>query len=157
MIFRRQGGNPFIGVIILIFVLVMIWLAISAVRGIFVILSWLALPLFILALVLNYQVVTDYFKWLWKTLKEDTVKGIIYTGLSLLAYPFVSAYLAFKAFSNNRWSSSTSDEDVKGSYIKYKEVEVVEEDDFLDLPELEELKESKKKNQKPGNDYDEMF
>lgn len=157
MVIRRQSNNPFFGVLVVLVLFVMIWLAISAVRGIFMILSWLALPLFVLALILNYRVVTDYFKWLWRLLRQETVKGIIYTGLTLLAYPFVSAYLAMKAFNNNRWSENNPDEEVDGEYIKYKEVEIVdEEDDFLELEDLDEMKENPRRSN-DSNAYDDMF
>lgn len=121
------------------------------------ILSWLALPLFIMALILNYQVVIDYFKWLWKLLREDTIKGVIYSGLSLIAYPVVTAYLAVKAFANNRWSNPKAQGTTKkGEYLTYEEVEEVEEeDDFLDLPDLDELKQKPDGNN--GNKYDDMF
>jgi len=157
MIVKKQGSNPLFGIIILLFLIMMIWMAITAVKGIFLILSWLALPLFIMAVVLNYQVVTGYFKWLWKLLREDTIKGIIYSGLSLVGYPVVSAYLAFKAFMNNRWTSKETVNESKGRYIKYNEVKVEEDDeDFLELPEIESLKEDKSEG-KDGSKYDDMF
>jgi len=152
---RRQGSNPFVGVIILLFLLAMIWVAISAVRGIFMILSWLALPLFIIALVLNYEVVIDYFKWLWRMLRTDTLKGVVYTGLSIIAYPVVTAYLAFKASSNNRWTNPKAQGNKsKGEYIEYNEVEITDEEDFLELPEVEEVRRSKEGDDKK---YDDMF
>ncbi len=152
---RRQGSNPFIGVLVILLLFVMIWMAISAVRGVFMILSWLALPLFVLALILNYSVVTDYFKWLWKMLREDTVKGLIYSGLSIVAYPVVSAYLAFKAFTNNRWTNpKAGGNKSKGDYIDYKEVEITDEEDFLELPELDVMK---KDSKNADNKYDDMF
>ena len=61
---RRQSGNPFFGIVILMVLLIMLWLAVSAVKGIFTLLSWFALPLFIFAMIMNYTVVVDYFKWL---------------------------------------------------------------------------------------------
>lgn len=148
---RRQSGNPFFGIVILMVLLIMLWLAVSAVKGIFTLLSWFALPLFIFAMIMNYTVVVDYFKWLWKMLREDTIKGIIYTGLSALAYPLVSAYLALKAFNNNRWTNPKAEGKTKqGEYIGYEEVP--EDEDFLELPEIESLKETK-----DSNKYDDMF
>ena len=151
---QRQGSNPLVGIFILLFIAMMIWMAVTAVRGIFMILSWLALPLFILALIMNYSVVTDYGKWLWKMLKEDTVKGLLYTGLSIVGYPVVSAYLAFKAFANNRWTAGKKNKKSKGEYISYHEVEVEEEDDFLELGEIEEIQEEARPQ---SNKYDDLF
>ncbi len=153
MIVKGQSNNPFFGVIVLLFLLVMIWAAVTAVKGIFLILSWLALPLFVLALILNYEVVTGYIKSLWRTLRENPIKGLLYTGLSIVGYPLVSAYLAFKAMMNNRWLRPKKPRQVKGEYIKYQEVD---EDDFLDLPQLEDMKETKESSS-DSNKYDEMF
>jgi len=155
MIVRREGSNPFFGILIVLFLFMMVWFAITAVRGIFMLLSWLALPLFILALVLNHKVVVEYVSWLWRMIKQDTIKGVVFTGLSLLGYPFVSAYLAFKALSNHRWKKSDDDE-LKGEYIKYREVNLTEDDDFLELPELDVVKKDSS-GESDSNKYDDMF
>jgi hypothetical protein len=150
---NRTSVSPVYGIIAIVFLAAMLWLAVSAVKGIFIILSWAAMPLFIVALIFNYRVVTDYFQWIWNMLKRDTLRGLLYTGLSVVGYPFVCAYLAFKAFATNRWGKQTGKEEQKGEYLKYEEVE---SEDFLELPELEEMKQ---KSDKKGDDnsYDELF
>ena len=150
---RTQRSNPLAGIIVIMFLVGMIWLAITALKGIFAILSWMALPLFVSALILNHNVVIEYFKWLIGLLKNDTIKGVIYSGLTVLAYPLVSAYLAFKALNNNRWTNPKAQgEETKGEYLTFQEVEdVSDEEDFLHLPTLEESAEPE------SNKYDDMF
>lgn len=150
---KRQSVSPIAGIIAFVFVAIMIWIALSAVRGVFMILSWLALPLIVIALILNYRVVTDYIQWLWQTIKKDAVKGILYTLGSAVGYPFVSAYLAFKAYMSRGKKGSRKKEKAKGDYIKYEEVE---EDDFLELPEIPKREQAPA--EKPtDNKYDDMF
>ena len=48
---NRQGMSPIAGVIGFLFLAMMIWMAISAVKGIFTLLSWVAIPLFVIALI----------------------------------------------------------------------------------------------------------
>ncbi|MBT8232489.1 MAG: hypothetical protein HKO66_14990 [Saprospiraceae bacterium] len=150
---RRKSVSPIAGVVAFAFIAIMIFIAVSAVKGVFAILSWLALPLIVLALVFNYNVILDYLNWIWQTGKRDPVKGLMYGLGSAVFYPFVTAYLAVKAFATRKWArDDRQKKKVKGDYIKYEEVE----DDFLELPDLNKVKE--KQPQKPsGNQYDDMF
>ena len=150
---RRQGVSPIAGIIGFLFLAMMIWMAISAVKGIFTLLSWIAIPLFIVALILNYRVVTDYIGWIWNTLKKDPLKGLLYSAASVLGYPIVSAYLAFKAYGSRKMGQKKeAQQKGKGDYIKYEDVE----DDFLELEDLDKIEE--KQIQKPSaNKYDDLF
>jgi len=136
---NRQSVSPIAGVIGFLFLAMMIWMAISAVKGIFTLLSWIAIPLFIIALVLNYKVVTDYIGWIWRTIKTDPLKGVLYGVGSVIGYPVVSAYLAFKAFISRKIGNKNTQQKGKGDYIKYEEVK--EDDDFLELEDLDKVKE----------------
>ena len=152
---NRQSVSPMAGIIALLFVAMIIWIAVSAVKGIFVILSWLALPLFIIALVLNYNVVLDYINWIWRKIKQDPLKGTLYGVASVIGYPLVSAYLAFKAYASKKFGFKRNPKDkAKGDYIKYEEVD--EEDDFLELEDLDKVKE-KQTQSTSRNKYDDLF
>ena len=145
----RQSSNPFAGIIAILFVVFLIWLIFNFLKGVFSILSLLALPLFILALVFNYSVVTDYFKWVFNFFKTDIVKGLLATGATVIGYPLVSAYLFFKAFSTRKFGKK-KEEKGPGDYIKYEEVE----EDFLELPETPGEKVKQTRSQ---NNYDDLF
>lgn len=152
MAIKRKSVSPIAGIIGFLFLAMMIWMAISAVKGIFTLLSWIAIPLFVIALVLNYRVVTDYIGWIWSTMKADPLKGVLYGVGSVIGYPVVSAYLAFKAYISRKLNKKNTPKG-KGDYIKYEEVE---EDDFLELEDLDKVKE-KQIEQPPANKYDDLF
>lgn len=150
---QTKSSNPLGGIVAIIIFVFLIWLVINFVRGLFSILTFLALPLFIIALVLNYRVVTGYFKLLWRTIKKDPGKGVLYSVLSIIGYPLVSAWLFFKAFTTRR--QKIKEESQKpGEYLKFEEVE--EEEDFLELPDIDNYK-TKEKSVRTDNKYDDLF
>lgn len=158
---KRNSAGTIGGVVFLLFMVVVGWLIFSAVKGIFSLLAFAAPIFLIMALVLNHTVVTDYFRKLIKTLKEDTGKGLIYVAGTVIGYPFVAAWLAFKAYTKRTLGSkkTSASKNDKEDYIKYEEVDDGSEDDFLELPDLEEVKQTRS----PGsgntkdNSYDDLF
>jgi len=153
---QRQSSSPIAGIVAILFVAMMLWIAFSAVKGVFAILSWLALPLFVLAIIMNYKVVTGYIQWVFDKIKTDPVKGLLIAGGSVIGYPLVSAWLAFKAFTTKKMARSGGQEK-KGDYVKYEEVE--EDDDFLELEDLDKVKTKQKQAQPQSrdNNYDDLF
>lgn len=157
---NRSSAGIFARIIPLLFFIVMIWVLVAAVStAVKILYSWLAIPLLVIALFLNYSVVTDFFGGLIQGIKEDTGKGLLKAGAVAIGYPFVFAYLALKAWTkralgSKRPSVKETKEDKKGDYIKYEEVQ--EEDDFLDLEDLDKVKE-KVKQTHSDNEYDDLF
>ncbi len=160
---KRTSAGMFARFIPLLFFVVMIWFLISTVSLVVKVLySYLAIPLLLIALFLNYSVVTDYFTGLMREIREDTGKGLIKTAASIAGYPFVFAYLALKAWTKRALGSkrpSVKDQkakgkDEKGEYIKYKEVE---EEDFLELEDIDKKVKVKQTQAKNDNDYDDLF
>lgn len=154
---QKKSRSPIAGIIVFVFIAFMLYLLVSMVTSVVSILySYVALPLLLLALFLNHRVVTDYIGWLWKTIKEDTGKGLLYTAGSIVGYPFVAAWLAMKAYAKRTWGSKRkAKDDKKGEYIKYEEVEE-ESEDFLDLEDLDKHQ-VKEKQTRSGNEYDDLF
>ena len=66
-------------------------------KGLFWILSLVAPVLLIITLILDYTVVTDFGKFLIKSLKDNPLFGIMAIVLSLAAYPFTTGFLFFRA------------------------------------------------------------
>jgi len=157
---QQKSRSPFAGIIIFAFIAFMIYIIFTMVTGVISILySYLALPLLLIALFLNHRVVTDYVGWIWKTIKEDTGKGLLYAAGSVVGYPFVAAWLAMKAYAKRTLGSSRTaeaTEDKKGEYIKYEEVEK-DSEDFLDLEDLDKHNKVKEKLTRSDNDYDDLF
>ena len=148
----KYKTNPIAGIIALVFIAFMVWLVFNFVKGLFSILSFLAIPLFILALILNYRVVGDYFKWIYKLFKKEPAKGLLAGAGTVIGYPLVAAYLFFKAFSNRK--IAVKEEKKKpGEYIRFEDVE---DEDFLELPEIHGDK-VMHKNSKDQNNYEDLF
>lgn len=154
---KQRSSSPIAGIIVLLFMFMLAWLAFKAVSGVFSILSFLAIPLFVLALILNYRVLPDYFNWVMNWIRKDTVKGLLLAGGSIVGYPLVAAFLAMKAYTTRNKIKKQKGNPKKGEYVKYEEVEEVEEDDFLDLEDLDEIKTKQKAPQTRTNDYDNLF
>lgn len=154
---QNSSGSPIAGIIALLFMAMIAWLAIKAVTGVFSILAMLAIPLFVLALILNYRVVPEYFNWVISKIRQDTVKGLLIAGGSIVGYPLVSAWLALKAYTTRKKIKKQKGNPKKGEYVKYEEVEEVEEEDFLELDDLDKVKQKEKSTQSRTNDYDNLF
>ncbi len=148
---NRTSNNPLAGVIGLLVMLVIFYLLFKVVSGIVSLLYSAGWILLIIALVLNYTVVFDYVKWLGKVIKTDTLRGVAYSALSIIGYPFVSVWLFLKAFLKYRINRNSKQREKakEKEFTAYEEIE--EEDDFLELPDLDAPK------KKVENRYDDLF
>jgi len=159
---RRNSAGTVGGVVFLLFMVVMGWLIFKAISGVFSLLAFAAPIFLIMALILNHTVVTDYFRKLVRMLKEDTGKGLIYVAGTVIGYPFVAAWLAFKAYAKRSLGSKRNPNTSKkesDDYIKYEEVDDGEDEDFLELPDLEEVKQTRSSSGSANKDnsYDDLF
>jgi len=162
---QRNNAGMMVRIIPLLFFVIMAWVVIGVVStAVKLLYGYLAFPLLVLALILNYSVVTDFFGGLIKDIKEDTGKGLLKAGATALGYPFVFAYLAFKAWmkrslGSKRPSVKDQRKKSKGDYIKYEEVD--DSDDFLELEDVDKAQEKIKVKQtqtkSSDNDYDDLF
>lgn len=161
---NRSSAGLFAKVIPIIFLVAMMWLVVSTVSFAFKLFySYLAIPLLIIALFLNYSVVTDHINSLMRGIKEDAGKGLIKLVGNVVFYPFVFAFLAMKAWGKRALGSKRPSvkeqkgkDGKKGEYIKYEEVE---KEDFLELEDIDKPKPKVKVKQsrETGNDYDDLF
>lgn len=120
-------------------------------KAAFTVLSFIAPVLLILALILDYTVITDYVKFIWKMLRENPLYGIVAIILSFLGFPIVSGFLALRAYLRRRTKTFVKQQQ-DGKYIDYEEV--TEEEDFLELPE-QPVKVKKKRDD--NNEYNDLF
>lgn len=158
---RKSSGSLKFGIVGLVFMLIMLWLAFQAVTGVFKILSIMAIPFFIIALILNYRVVSDYANWVFGLIRKDTTKGLLVAAGSVIGYPLVSAWLAFKAYTTRNKIREQKGNPKKGEYVKYEEVDEVDDEDFLELDDLDDTptrqKQAQPRAQSRDNDYDNLF
>lgn len=144
--------------VMLVLGVVAVWLLLKIVGIAFQLLAFVAPVLLIAAIVIKRQVVIDYVKWLFNSVKKNAIMGIVFIVLSVLAFPFVSAYLLLKAINYDRFESfknqgseflggmktSTSEE--------YTDFEVLDEKP-LELPVKEKVQEKIKEDRS----YDDLF
>lgn len=153
--YRVGGSNSpfgFLGplLILAVFFTALFFLA----KGLFWIFSWAALPLLIITLIMDHQVVLDFLKFVWKLLKENTIMGVLAVLLVFFGYPIVAGYLFFKALGKRSIKKVIEKvEQEKNTFTEYEEV--VEDDNFLELPPLKKQPETSK--QSKSNEYDDMF
>ena len=131
--FGVRKVNPIIAVLVIAgFFFLALWIA----RGMIRILTLLAPVMIIAAAIINYRVILGYGKWLFNTLKENPIFGILAIIFSIVGFPLVSAYLLFKAISTKKEKSEVKRLKAKGEYINYEELD----EDFLDLSDVKRQK-----------------
>lgn len=145
-------GNPlgsFGPVVVLILGIVLLYFI---AKGIFTLLSWLAIPLFIGALIIDYTVVTDFVKFVFKLLKENPLMGIVAIVLTAVGHSVVSAFLFFRALMRRQMKKVTDKikQEKEPEFTEYEEVK--EDEDFLELPEAQ-----KQTSRGNSNEYDGLF
>jgi len=158
-----KKAGPMAMVLGLLFVVFMAWMVWSAVSGIFSILGMVSVPLFVLAMFLNFSTVKNYFGWVVNSFKEDPLKGIAIGVGSYIGFPLVSAWLAFKAYTTRQASKlrqkQATNKKEGEDYIKYEEVD--DNEDFLELEDLDKpkvkVKQTQTRSRTNDNKYDDLF
>lgn len=122
-------------------------------KAAFTILGYLTPVLLILALVIDYTVVTDYIKFLWKLLRDNTLYGIVGVLLTFLGLPVVSGFLAARAYLRKKTKTIIKEKE-ESKYADYEEV-TDDDEDFLTLPEQPTIVKTKAKDS--NNEYNDLF
>ena len=128
-----------IGVIVLIFFIA---------KGIFKLLYFAAPVLFLLALIINYRTVVNFFRWLFGLFRKSILTGIIAVVLAIVGYPVVSGILFGKAILDRklRKLQQAHQAQRQGEFVEYEEVIKPELERPLDLPPMEKPKPTPKDN-----------
>lgn len=132
---NNMGNTILAGMVLIGFFLLFFWIA----RGVFQLLSYAAPVMLVVTLIVRYQVVTEFAKWLWSKVKSEPMVGILYVLLTAVGFPIVSAYLLFKALASRRLDQVR--EAYENQYerpVEYTEYEVIE-DHYLDINSEEDL------------------
>lgn len=157
---QRGGGSsfsPILGLLAIAFVFIALF---YVSKLIFTILSWVAPILLIVTFFINRQVIFDYGKWIVKLVKQNPIMGIGAGVLSVLGFPFLSAFLFGKAMLYRKVGKLREDIQKKtdGEFVNYEEVE---DDDFLVLDDIEDAVPKQKPEiiieKTETNDYDDLF
>lgn len=121
----KKSDNPWnaiIGVaVIVIFLVGLFMLA----RFVFRILAFLSPIMLIAALVIDYTVVTDYFKWIRNTFRRDAIAGVIIGILSVIGFPVLSGYFLARALLKKQVKRAKAEYERKrdGDLVEYEELE----------------------------------
>lgn len=144
---NKSNSNPIIGIIGLVLFLIV---AFYLVKSIFWVLGLIAPVLFILTLIMDHTVVTDYLKWIVKLFKQKWYLGLGAGALSIIGSTFVSAFLFGKVmlkkkaiggdlgkmFKEKAEDAGFTDYEEIDSEIVIDDVELEQEE--LDLREIDE-------------------
>lgn len=153
-----QGGRnssplgsfgPIIGLVLLFVLLYFV------AKGVFTILSWVAPLLLIATAIIDYKVILDYGKFIFKLLKDNPIMGIVGIVLTVVGFPVVSGFLFFRALARRTIKSKVEQikQQREGEYTEYEEVKE-DEEDFLKLPPIEK---PKPQNRAADNEYEDLF
>jgi len=109
----------------------------------------------IVALIVDYKVVTGYGKWLVKLTKDNALLGIGAILLTVLGFPLVSLFLLGKALLRKRVKDAREEamQQREGEYIEYEELD----SEPMDLPQIEEWEKQTEERRRKRNDYDDFF
>ena len=147
---KKVEVNPFnsLGSILtLVFIFVALYFIASS---IFKILSWAAPVLLAGALIINYQVVLSYGKWLLKLVQDNLLMGVGAILLTIFGFPIIAGFLFGKALLYRKVDKMREEYEVKthGEYVEYEEIE---EPEPLQLPRMQ------KQSRDRGNEYEQLF
>lgn len=140
------NSNSIIGAVVGVAVLVGIFIVAKFIFGLMYQYAWLLL---IPTALIDYKVITGYFKWLGRLLKGNTTVGLAATVISALAYPFVSIFLFGKAMFKRKIKQAQEEVQQKeaGEFVDFEEVA---DEPKLQLPEIE-------KQAKGKGGYEKLF
>lgn len=151
----RMGGNNnpfgFIGPLLILagFFAVLFLIA----RGVFKLLYFIGPVLLIIAIILDYKAVIEFLQSAWNLLVKNPLMGIMAIVLGIVFWPVLTGYIFFKALGRRKLKKVLDTmEQERNSYTEYEEV--VEDDSFLQLPELNKPKENPIYR---DNKYDQLF
>lgn len=146
---QRTRLNPFSSVMgILIMVLVLVGIFYVA-KGVFWLLSQVAVFLLVASLIIHYKTAVNYLKWVWSMWQKNWMHGLGLTLLSALLYPILFAHLFFKSMLDRKVATlqEAAEQQHASEYVDFEElesninarkekkksIEVVSEDRYRDL------------------------
>jgi hypothetical protein len=137
--------NGIIGFMITIGILVLLFFIL---RGLFKLLYVAAPVLIILALIINYRTILNYFRFILGLLHRNPLTGIIAILLSVVGFPILSGVLFGKSILDRkvRRLEQAHAANEQGEVVDYEEVIRPDREDTLKMPPLEKPKPEPKEN-----------
>lgn len=159
---KRIDINPFNAIGAILVAILVFWGLSMVFSFVFTALAYLAPVLLIGAAIIDYTVITDFVKWVFKMLKENPLMGIAAIILTVFGFPIISGFLFGKAYLRKKVRKIASQYDVetKGEIVDYEEVEDIEEDfETLELPPKRKAEpiRQKRTEENSADDYEQLF
>ncbi|MEM6722558.1 MAG: hypothetical protein AAF598_00895 [Bacteroidota bacterium] len=156
---NNKGGrnvSPVVGLVFFIAILIGFYYVTSL---IWTVLKFLTPVMLIATAIIDYKVIVNYGKWIWKLGQKNLIAGVGAGLLSVIGIPVVSAILLSRALTGRK---------IKKMREQYEKQENPDFTDFEDLSEnkkadeehemrILELEEPTRKKQKDPNQYDNLF
>jgi len=142
------GNAIFAIVILVVFFLALSWL----VTGVFKVLAWVAPVLLVATLVMDYNIVLGYLKWIVNLTKRNPLMGVGAGLLTFFGFPVVAGYLFIKALLYRKVNKLKEEVEKreKGEFVDYEEVD--EKPTIIELPKIKEPQ-----KQRRDDNYDQFF
>ena len=144
---NKMSNNPAALIIGFIVLFVFGYLLFTMVKGVYKLLSFIFPALLIATLILDRKVLFNYFNWIVRTFKKDSGKGALYAVLSIVGFPFVTAFLFFKALMNWQVKKANGGH-TPGQFSEFEELDTQELPHDVELPQLDDKEEN--------NDYEDL-
>lgn len=153
-VFSAKSQSPLALLVPIMILVGVVLFSFYAIKGLLAILSVVAPILLIITFFLDREVITSYVKWIGRLLRENTIVGILAVVLSVVGFHVVSGFLFVRALIRRQFRKVVGkmEEERDGKLVDYEEV--VEEEDFLDLPEPQP---APRKSTTRRNDYEDLF
>lgn len=161
---QQSTSNPLRSIMGIVFLVLAIAMMYFVVTGVLKILAYLTPVLLVATLIIDHKIIINYGKWIGKLLQRKPLYGIGAILLSFLGAPVVATFLFGKAMLKRkvRQMQTTVEEQQKGKYTDYNEVEEEEEIEF-ELKDEEEIipleipKTTRRLKREERNSYDDLF
>ena len=161
---KRIDINPFNAIGAILVAILVLWGLFTVAKLAFWALYYASPLLLIAAAVIDYTVITDFVKWVFKMLKENPLMGIAAIMLTVFGFPIIAGFLFGKAYLRKkvRKIASKYDVETKGEIVDYEEVKDVDEDiERLELPPKRRAKPEpipqKRAEENSSDDYEQLF
>ena len=97
-----QDSRDYFWIFIVLAIALVLLIIVVVVRGLLFLLKWLAPVLLIAALIIRYQTVLNFFRWMGYQYRQSVVRGLALTILALVMYPLVAALLLVAAIADRK-------------------------------------------------------
>ncbi len=159
----QQSRSLFGGIMPILILMGVLFMGYMVVKSIVSVIYFMAIPIFVVTMIMAFiwdkTVITGYLKGIMNRFSTNPLMAILQSAFTVVGFPFVSSYLAFKAYMKKKlreFTGQAPDGATKkdDDFTDYEEVE--ENEDFLELEPLQEP-EVIKQTKSSGNEYEDLF